>query len=76
MGEMGKAFPEIKKRLIDERDVYLAQKLRAVAGRAHRRGGGGRPCAGHVEGDPATDVAGGVGEPAAAFEMVARSGRG
>ena len=32
MGEMGQAFPEIKKRLIDERDVYLAQKLRAVSG--------------------------------------------
>ena len=32
MGEMGKAFPEIKKRLIDERDVYLAQKLRAAPG--------------------------------------------
>ena len=32
MGEMGKAFPEIKKRLIDERDVYLAQKLRAISG--------------------------------------------
>ena len=33
MGEMGKAFPEIKKRLIDERDVYLAQKLRSAPGR-------------------------------------------
>lgn len=32
MGQMGKAFPEIKKRLIDERDVYLAQKLRAAPG--------------------------------------------
>ena len=32
MGEMGKAFPEIKKRLIDERDVYLAQKLRLAPG--------------------------------------------
>ena len=32
MGEMGKAFPEIKKRLIDERDVYLAQKLRDAPG--------------------------------------------
>ncbi|MDY0149878.1 MAG: TraB/GumN family protein [Kiritimatiellia bacterium] len=32
MGEMGQAFPEIKKRLIDERDVYLAQKLRASSG--------------------------------------------
>ena len=32
MGEMGQAFPEIKKRLIDERDVYLAQKLRAAPG--------------------------------------------
>ena len=32
MGEMGKAFPEIKRRLIDERDVYLAQKLRMAPG--------------------------------------------
>lgn len=46
MGEMGQAFPEIKKRLIDERDIYLAQKLRAAPG----------PCivavvgAGHVPG--------------------------
>ena len=32
MGEMGKAFPEIKKRLIDERDIYLAQKLRQAPG--------------------------------------------
>lgn len=32
MGEMGHAFPEIKKRLIDERDVYLAQKLRLAPG--------------------------------------------
>lgn len=32
LGEMGQAFPEIKKRLIDERDVYLAQKLRETKG--------------------------------------------
>ena len=32
MGEMGQAFPEIKKRLIDERDIYLAQKLRVAPG--------------------------------------------
>ena len=32
MGEMGKAFPEIKKRLIDERDIYIAQKLRQAPG--------------------------------------------
>ena len=32
MGEMGQAFPEIKRRLIDERDIYLAQKLRAAPG--------------------------------------------
>ncbi len=32
MGQMGKAFPQIKKRLIDERDIYLAQKLRAAPG--------------------------------------------
>ena len=33
MGEMGQSFPQIKRRLIDERDVYLAQKLRAAPGR-------------------------------------------
>jgi len=33
MGEMGRSFPQIKRRLIDERDVYLAQKLRAAPGR-------------------------------------------
>lgn len=32
MGEMGQAFPQIKKCLIDERDVYLAQKLRDAPG--------------------------------------------
>jgi pheromone shutdown-related protein TraB len=32
MAQMGRSFPEIKKRLIDERDVYLAQKLRACPG--------------------------------------------
>ena len=32
MGEMGRAFPSIKHRLIDERDVYLAQKLRDAPG--------------------------------------------
>ena len=32
MGEMGRAFPAIKHRLIDERDVYLAQKLRDAPG--------------------------------------------
>jgi pheromone shutdown-related protein TraB len=33
MEGMGKAFPQIKKRLIDERDVYLGEKLRRVEGR-------------------------------------------
>ena len=30
MEGMGKAFPQIKKRLIDERDVYLAEKIRRI----------------------------------------------
>ena len=33
MGEMGKGFPGVKERLIDERDVYLSQKLRTMPGR-------------------------------------------
>lgn len=32
IGEMGRAFPAIKRRLIDERDIYLAQKLRDAPG--------------------------------------------
>lgn len=32
MGEMGKQFPGIKARLIDERDIYLSQKLRTMPG--------------------------------------------
>ncbi len=32
--EFTKKFPEIKKRLIDERDVYLAQKIRTSPGRS------------------------------------------
>jgi pheromone shutdown-related protein TraB len=30
---MAKAFPEVKKRLIDERDIYLAQKIRSAPGK-------------------------------------------
>ncbi len=33
MGEMGRSFPGVKERLIDERDVYLSQKLRTMPGR-------------------------------------------
>ncbi len=33
MGEMGKGFPGVKERLIDERDVYLSQKIRTMPGR-------------------------------------------
>ena len=33
MGEMGKGFPGVKERLIDERDVYLSQKLRTMPGK-------------------------------------------
>lgn len=32
MGEFAKKFPEIKRRLIDERDIYLAQKIRQAPG--------------------------------------------
>jgi pheromone shutdown-related protein TraB len=33
MESVGKSFPEVKKRLIDERDVFLAQKIRQAPGR-------------------------------------------
>jgi pheromone shutdown-related protein TraB len=33
MGEFAGKFPEIKKRLIDERDTYLAQKIRSASGK-------------------------------------------
>jgi pheromone shutdown-related protein TraB len=33
MGEFAGKFPEIKKRLIDERDTYLAQKIRSAPGK-------------------------------------------
>ena len=32
MEEFTKAFPEVKRRLIDERDIYLAQKIRQAQG--------------------------------------------
>lgn len=32
LGEFSEKFPEIKKRLIDERDIYLAQKIRQAPG--------------------------------------------
>jgi len=32
MADFAKSFPEIKKRLIDERDIYLAQKIRQAQG--------------------------------------------
>ncbi len=32
MGEFSKKFPEIKRRLIDERDTYLAEKIRTAPG--------------------------------------------
>ena len=46
MAEFAEQFPEIKRRLIDERDIYLAQKIReasgqtivAVVGAGHCRG--------------------------------------
>jgi pheromone shutdown-related protein TraB len=33
MAEFAEKFPEIKKRLIDERDTYLAQKIRSATGK-------------------------------------------
>jgi pheromone shutdown-related protein TraB len=33
MAEFARQFPEIKRRLIDERDIYLAQKIRAAPGK-------------------------------------------
>lgn len=32
MDEMGQAFPDLKRILIDERDIYLAEKIKASAG--------------------------------------------
>ncbi len=46
MAEFARRFPEIKRRLIDERDTYLAQKIRTAPGRRVVAVVG----AGHVEG--------------------------
>jgi pheromone shutdown-related protein TraB len=46
MAEFTRQFPEIKRRLIDERDIYLAQKIRAAPGKTVVAVIG----AGHVEG--------------------------
>jgi len=46
MAELAKHYPEIKKRLIDERDTYLAEKIRAADGKKVVAVIG----AGHVEG--------------------------
>jgi pheromone shutdown-related protein TraB len=46
MTEFGRHFPEIKRRLIDERDTFLAQKIRTAPGRTVVAIVG----AGHVEG--------------------------
>ena len=46
MAEFARHFPEIKRRLIDERDTYLAQKIRTAPGRRVVAVVG----AGHVEG--------------------------
>ncbi len=32
LASLGESFPEVKKRLIDERDIYLAQKIREAPG--------------------------------------------
>ena len=46
MAELGEAMPELKKVLIDERDIYLAEKIKMSAGRKLVAVVG----AGHVEG--------------------------
>ena len=46
MGEFAEKFPEIKKRLIDERDIYLSQKIRQAPGKTVVAVIG----AGHIEG--------------------------
>jgi pheromone shutdown-related protein TraB len=46
MAEFAKKFPEIKRRLIDERDIYLAQKVRSAPGKTVVAVVG----AGHVDG--------------------------
>jgi pheromone shutdown-related protein TraB len=46
MAEFAQRFPEIKRRLIDERDIYLAQKIRTAPGKTVVAVIG----AGHVEG--------------------------
>jgi pheromone shutdown-related protein TraB len=46
MDEMGQTFPDLKRVLIDERDIYLAEKIKATAGRRLVAVVG----AGHVEG--------------------------
>ncbi len=46
METVAKSFPEIKKRLIDERDIYLAQKIREAPGQKIVAIAG----AGHIEG--------------------------
>ncbi len=55
ISEMGEAMPSIKKALIDERDVYLAQKIREAEGNKLVAVVG----AGHVSGIRATLEAGG-----------------
>jgi len=54
MGELGEAMPSIKRTLIDERDLYLAQKIREAEGNRLVAVVG----AGHVEGIRATLEAG------------------
>jgi len=46
MAEFAEKFPQIKRRLIDERDIYLAQKIRAAPGKTIVAVVG----AGHVDG--------------------------
>ncbi len=46
MGELGKALPEVKSVLIDERDIYLAEKIKASEGKKKLAVLG----AGHIEG--------------------------
>ena len=51
MAEFAQRFPEIKRRLIDERDTYLAQKIRTAPGKTRRRRRRRRPRRRHPEPD-------------------------
>ncbi|MCP4710198.1 MAG: TraB/GumN family protein, partial [Planctomycetes bacterium] len=58
MAEFAEQFPEIKRRLIDERDIYLAQKLRSAPGKRVVAVVGAGHCQGieeHIQQDESLD---------------------